>query len=106
MIGAIANIAGAASEIAGVDRSTQAGQGGAGAQVGGANFAAVLGDAMAGVADGVRAAEASALSALDGSGTMQDAVNHIMTAERQLQQAIAVRDKLVSGYMDLTRMQI
>jgi hypothetical protein len=51
-------------------------------------------------------AETSALGALNGTGTMQDTVSHMMMAERQLQQAIAVRDKLVSAYMDLTRMQI
>jgi flagellar hook-basal body complex protein FliE len=106
MIGPMTGIGDVAGQASGVGRAPAASAGGSAQSIGGASFAAVLGEAMAGVADGVRAAETSALGALNGTGTMQDTVSHMMMAERQLQQAIAVRDKLVSAYMDLTRMQI
>lgn len=106
MIGAMTSVAGLAGRVADAAASSAASADGAAAPARAASFASILGDTMAGVAGGLRAAEASAVSALNGTGTMQDAVSHMMTAERQLQQAIAVRDKLVSAYMDLTRMQI
>ena len=59
-------------------------------------------DSMQSVRDG----EAAAIAGVQGSMPLQTVVEHIMAAERTLQAGIAVRDKVVSSYLEITRMQI
>lgn len=54
----------------------------------------------------VRAGESAALAGVSGQMPMQDVVNQVMTAERTLNVTVAIRDKVVSAYLELSRMQI
>ncbi len=70
------------------------------------DFASLLGEAIAGVADKLRGAEAVAISGIKGTASMQEVVERVMAAEQSLQAAIAVRDKVVSAYLEISRMAI
>ena len=54
----------------------------------------------------VREGEAAAIAGVQGSMPLQTVVEHVMAAERTLQAGITVRDKFVSSYLEITRMQI
>ena len=71
-----------------------------------ADFASLLGDAIAGVSQKLREAEAVSISGIKGMASTQDVVETVLRAEQSLQAAIAVRDKIVSAYMEISRMAI
>ena len=79
---------------------------GAAAPTAGADFAKVLADVATDAVDAMRAGEATAISGIKGNASVQEVVEAVMTAEQTLQTAIAVRDKLVAAYQEITRMQI
>ncbi|MGE0212599.1 MAG: flagellar hook-basal body complex protein FliE [Parvibaculaceae bacterium] len=54
----------------------------------------------------LRQAEFSSLQSIRGKASVQEVVDAVMAAEQTLQAAIAVRDKMVSAYQELTRMAI
>jgi flagellar hook-basal body complex protein FliE len=54
----------------------------------------------------VKTGEAAAISAVEGKISVQEAVDKIMSAERSLQTMIAVRDKVVSAYQEISKMTI
>ncbi|MEO1102934.1 MAG: flagellar hook-basal body complex protein FliE [Pseudomonadota bacterium] len=72
--------------------------------------AASFGDTFASVAanarDSLKAGEASAIAGISGDNSVQDVVQALMTAEQQLRAAIAVRDRVVAAYQEISRMQI
>lgn len=63
-------------------------------------------DMATGAVDTLRAAETAASGAMTGEVPTREAVDRVMEAERTLRAAVAVRDKLVSGWLDVSRMQI
>ena len=72
----------------------------------GQSFANMLGDAAGRVADNLQQAEQLSVGALQGNGDMRAVVDAVMTAEQSLQAAVAIRDKIVSAYLEVSRMQI
>jgi flagellar hook-basal body complex protein FliE len=72
----------------------------------GTDFAAMLGEAIAGVAQQLRKAEAVSVAGVKGMASTQDVVEQVMAAEQTLQASIAVRDKIVAAYLEISRMQI
>ena len=54
----------------------------------------------------VKAGEAAAVAGIEGKLDTRQVVDAVMAAEHSLQTVIAVRDKIVSAYLDLSRMQI
>jgi flagellar hook-basal body complex protein FliE len=54
----------------------------------------------------IRQGEAAALAGIQGGLPLQTVVEKVMAAERTLQAALAVRDKAVSSYLEISRMQI
>jgi flagellar hook-basal body complex protein FliE len=76
--------------------------GGAGA----ASFTEVLGAAGAKALDTMRGAETASLTALQGEADARTVVDAVMRAEQTLQTAVAIRDKIVSAYLEISRMQI
>ena len=72
----------------------------------GQSFAGMLGSAASRVADNLGRAEQLSLEALQGKGDVRAVVDAVMTAEQSLQAAVAIRDKIVSAYLEVTRMQI
>jgi flagellar hook-basal body complex protein FliE len=76
------------------------------AQTPGADFATMLGELAAGAAGTVRNAENLSISGIRGQASVQQVVEAVMAAEQTLQSAIAIRDKVVSAYLEVSRMQI
>ena len=72
----------------------------------GPSIAAALGDMATDAIDTLRTAETAASGAMTGEVTTREAVDRVMEAERTLRAAVAVRDKLVAGWLDVSRMQI
>jgi flagellar hook-basal body complex protein FliE len=50
--------------------------------------------------------EATAISGIQGKASVQQVVEAVMNAQESLQTAIAIRDKLVSAYQEVSRMAI
>ena len=69
--------------------------------LGGAGFEVHVAEGQA-----VRAGEATAISGIGGKASVQQVVEAIMNAEQTLQTAIAVRDKVVAAYQEISRMAI
>ena len=69
-----------------------------------------FGDVMAQLASGVRTSlrtgEATAIQGIQGKASAQQVVEAVLSAEQSLQTAIAVRDKVVAAYLELSRMPI
>ncbi|MCA3554235.1 flagellar hook-basal body complex protein FliE [Aestuariivirga sp.] len=87
-------------------RPAGAGLASATAQPAGSDFASLLGRLASDTAAGVQQGEAAALAGIQGSLPLQTVVERVMAAERTLQAALAVRDKAVSAYQEISRMQI
>lgn len=75
-------------------------------ETGGADFSALIGEALAGVSDRLRKAEAVSIAGIRGNASTQAVVEEVMAAEQTLQAAIAVRDKIVAAYLEISRMAI
>lgn len=71
-----------------------------------ADFAQVLGSVASETINNLRGGEAAAISGLRGQMPVQDVVEAVMSAERSLQTALALRDKTVAAYQEISRMQI
>lgn len=56
--------------------------------------------------EALRAGEATAIAAIEGKASTQQAVMATMQAEQSLQAALAIRDKIVSAFLEISRMQI
>jgi flagellar hook-basal body complex protein FliE len=56
--------------------------------------------------DVVRDAEKTAVGGIQGTMPMQDVVMKVMEAERTFATAMAIRDKAVGAYLEISRMQI
>ena len=50
--------------------------------------------------------EAAALGGLQGKSSVQEVVQAVMSAEQSLQAALAIRDKVVAAYQEISRMAI
>jgi flagellar hook-basal body complex protein FliE len=88
--------------------SSAAIQGGVAASAGVAQ--ASFSDMMAQVAttavDTLKAGEAASISGIQGKASVQQVVEAVMSAEQTLQTAIAIRDKVVAAYQEISRMAI
>ncbi|MDY8108912.1 flagellar hook-basal body complex protein FliE [Fulvimarina sp. 2208YS6-2-32] len=69
-------------------------------------FSNILSRVMVDAANTVKAGEATSIQGLNGKASTQAVVDAVMSAERTLQTAVAVRDKAVAAYMELSRMAI
>jgi flagellar hook-basal body complex protein FliE len=70
------------------------------------DFAALLGNAISEFGQKMRQAEAVSIGGVKGTAALQDVVEHVMSAEQSLQAVIAVRDKVISAYQEISRMAI
>ena len=71
-----------------------------------ASFGQVMQQVATDAMSSVNKAEAAAIDGLQGKAGTREVVDAILQAERSMQTAIAIRDKLVSAYHELSRMQI
>jgi flagellar hook-basal body complex protein FliE len=72
----------------------------------GADFGAFLTQLAGNTVGALKAGEAAALAGVTGQVSTQKVVEAVMTAEQSLQTAIAIRDKVVSAFLEVSRMQI
>lgn len=79
---------------------------GAATTVAGADFGTVLSQVATNAMDAVKSAEATSIQGIRGEASTQAVVESVMAAERTLQTAVALRDKAVSAYLELSRMSI
>lgn len=69
-------------------------------------FVDVMKDAANTMVSDLKGAEESSFKGIAGKASTREVVDAVMTADRSLQTAIAIRDKLVSAYLDITKMAI
>jgi flagellar hook-basal body complex protein FliE len=72
----------------------------------GVDFGAMLSQMASSAANVVRQAETTSIAGIQGTATVQQVVESVMSAEQTLQGAVAIRDKVVAAYLELSRMQI
>lgn len=72
----------------------------------GDDFASLLGRLANNAVTSVQQGEAAAVGGMQGNLPLQTVVDKVMAAERTLQAALAVRDKAVNAYQEISRMQI
>ena len=66
----------------------------------------MIGEAATRTVDNLQQAEQLSAKALQGDGDMRAVVDAVMSAEQSLQAAVAIRDKIVSAYLEISRMAI
>lgn len=71
-----------------------------------AGFGSVLEQVAADAIGTVKAGEAASISYIQGKVSAQKVVEAVMSAEQTLQMAVAVRDKVVQAYQEVSRMAI
>lgn len=70
------------------------------------DFGSMLARMVSDTVDTVKNAEAVSISGIKGKASVQQVVESVMAAEQSLQTAIAVRDKAVAAYLEISRMTI
>lgn len=70
------------------------------------DFGAVLGQMTLDAISTIRAGEQTAVAGVRGQATTQQVVEAVMASEQTLQAGIAIRDKVVSAYLEISRMTI
>lgn len=78
----------------------------AGRTDGAEGFGSMVEDLVSGTAQQMRAAEHASAMQVAGKGDLIDVVTAIGAAETALDTMVAVRDRVVSAYTDIMRMQI
>lgn len=72
----------------------------------GPSFADALQNAAETTVGDLRNAEKLSMQALTGDADIRDVTDAVMSAEQNLQAAIAIRDKIVTAFLEISRMQI
>ena len=75
-------------------------------EAGAMDFGSMLGQMATDAAAQLRASEQISIAGVQGKASVQQVVDAVMSAEQTLQGAIAIRDKVVSAYLELSRMSI
>lgn len=70
------------------------------------SFSQVLGDMATETVGSLRASETKSFESIQGKANTREVVDAVMSAEQTLQTAIAIRDKVVTAYLEVARMQI
>ncbi|GJD64220.1 flagellar hook-basal body complex protein FliE [Methylobacterium frigidaeris] len=71
-----------------------------------ADFGQIMASFASGVRNDLRAGEAASIAGIQGKASTQQVVEAVMSAEQSLQTAVAIRDKVVAAYLELSRMAI
>jgi len=86
--------------------ASRATAGAASASTSGASFTQTLGQVVNDAIGSMQSGEAAAIQGLQGTMQPFKVVESIMSAQRTLQQTLAIRDKVVSAYQEISRMAI
>lgn len=71
-----------------------------------ADFGQMLGSIVTEAVDALGKGEATAIAGIQGKASVQQVVEAVMQAEQALHTAVTVRDKVVSAYLEISRMSI
>ena len=71
-----------------------------------ASFAETMKAVGENVVSNLKVAEGQSFAAIRGEVPTREVVDAIMAAEQSLQTAVAIRDKMVTAYLEIARMQI
>lgn len=74
--------------------------------VGSVSFSDVMSEVATNAISSLKQSEATSISGVQGKASVQRVVEAIMSAEQSLQTAVAVRDKVVAAYQEVSRMSI
>jgi flagellar hook-basal body complex protein FliE len=74
--------------------------------VGGADFGQVMNQVSGDAIASLKSAETASIEGLQGAAPVHKVVEAIMSAQRSLQSTLAIRDKAVSAYQEISRMAI
>ncbi|KTS37669.1 flagellar hook-basal body protein FliE [Methylobacterium indicum] len=94
--------AGAYAAIQNMGRTPAAGLAGAGES----GFTQLLSSALDGVSEAGKRADSQAMAAAAGKANVVDVVTAVAESETAIQTLVAVRDRVISAYEDIMRMQI
>ncbi|MBB4010230.1 flagellar hook-basal body complex protein FliE [Allorhizobium taibaishanense] len=72
----------------------------------GMSFADMVGGMMNDAAQSLKTAESNSIGGMLGKVSTREVVDSVMSAQKSLQTAIALRDKIVTAFLDVTKMQI
>ena len=72
----------------------------------GPDFTQVLGQVSNDAVQKLKSAESAAVSGIEGKAATQDVVSAVMSAQESLQTALAIRDKAVGAFQEVSRMAI
>jgi flagellar hook-basal body complex protein FliE len=106
MIDAVSSLISSVGAARGIETGAPAAAPGVAPAPGAQSFGEVLAEFSAGTIGALKQGEAAAISGMQGNAPLQQVVEAIMEAERSLQTAIAIRDKVVAAYQELSRMTI
>jgi flagellar hook-basal body complex protein FliE len=70
------------------------------------DFGSFLAQMVSDTAHTLKAGEATAVAGINGQASTNEVVQAVMTTEQTLQSAIAIRDKVVAAFLELSRMSI
>lgn len=70
------------------------------------SFLKILETYASGAIDSLKQSEAAAIGGVEGKVSVQKVVDAVMAAERDLHMVIALRDKAVGAYQEISRMAI
>jgi flagellar hook-basal body complex protein FliE len=104
MIGALLPLAASALQAATTTAPAVASQ--ASTAAAGSDFGAAMAQASGDALKTMRTAESTSMAALEGKASASEVVTSVMSAERMLQTTLAIRDKAVSAYQQISQMQI
>ncbi len=72
----------------------------------GDSFASMMASFSKDTVDKLKGSETMSIAGIQGKATTQSVVEAVMSAQEQLQTALAVRDKAVTAFLDISRMPI
>jgi len=72
----------------------------------GSSFAATLSDMATRMVGTLERSEQVSMQAMKGEADTREVVDAVMSAEQALQAAVAIRDKIVTAYLEISRMGI
>jgi flagellar hook-basal body complex protein FliE len=72
----------------------------------GGDFSSMMAQLANGTVDSLNTSERMSIAGMSGKATTQSVVEAVMQAQESLQTAVAVRDKAVSAFQEVTRMSI
>ena len=104
MIAAVPLISSALSMLGSSDTATSAAKTVASAN--GSDFGAMMSKLSKDAVDNVKQAETMSVDGLSGKADIQAVVQSVMSAQESLQTALAIRDKAVAAFQEVSRMSI